>query len=85
MGAICQAAGRKAQRHREPNDRKYSKKAQSALRRMGPEDFDRLIRPGDDDRCPMKLKTRSAQPTEIGPSRGFALSMEDRCGTFSRR
>lgn len=42
-------AGRKAQRHREPNDRKYSKEAQSALRRMGPEDFDRLIRHGYDD------------------------------------
>jgi hypothetical protein len=42
-------AGRKAQRHTEPNDRKYSKKAQSALRRMPPEDFDRLIRHGDDD------------------------------------
>jgi hypothetical protein len=39
--------GRKAQRGREPNDRKHSKDADIALRRIRPEDFDRIIRFGD--------------------------------------
>jgi hypothetical protein len=41
--------GRKAQRGVEPNDRKHSKKADVRLRRMRPEEFDRLIRHGEDD------------------------------------
>jgi hypothetical protein len=41
--------GRKAQRGCEPNDRRHSKKADISLRRMRPEDFDRLIRYGEDD------------------------------------
>jgi hypothetical protein len=41
--------GRKAQRGVEPNDRKHSVKMDRRLRRMQPEDFDRLARHGEDD------------------------------------
>jgi hypothetical protein len=41
--------GRKAQRGVEPNDRKHSKQMDRRLRRMRPEDFDQLIRYGEDD------------------------------------
>jgi hypothetical protein len=41
--------GRKAQRGCEPNDRKHSKEADIALRRIRAEDFDRLVRDGEDD------------------------------------
>jgi len=41
--------GRKAQRGVEPNDRKHSKQMDRRLRRMRPEDFDQLIRHGEDD------------------------------------
>jgi hypothetical protein len=41
--------GRKAQRGVEPNDRKHSKKMARSLRRMRPEDFDQLVRQGEDD------------------------------------
>ena len=41
--------GRKAQRGVEPNDRKYSNNAARSLRRMHPEDFDSLLRHGEDD------------------------------------
>ena len=40
-------AGRKAQKGVEPNDRGYDHEFQKKLRRMRPEDFDRLIN-GDD-------------------------------------
>jgi hypothetical protein len=41
--------GRRAQRGVEPNDRKHSKRMDKMLRRMPPEDFDRLIRYGEED------------------------------------
>ena len=42
-------AGRKAQRGREPNDRLHSNEDDTSLRRMRPQDFDRLIRHGEED------------------------------------
>jgi len=41
--------GRKAQRGVEPNDRKHSVGMDRSLRRMRPEDFDRLARDGEED------------------------------------
>ncbi len=41
--------GRQAQRHHEPNDRRHNKDDDISLRRMRPDDFDDLIRYGEDD------------------------------------
>jgi hypothetical protein len=41
--------GRKAQRGVEPNDRKHSVRMDRSLRRMRPEDFDTLVRYGEED------------------------------------
>lgn len=46
---LIKQIGRRAQRGVEPNDRKHSKKVDVRLRRMRPEDFDRLIRHGEED------------------------------------
>jgi hypothetical protein len=42
-------AGRKAQKNKEPNDRKYDHAVARATRRMKPELLDRLLRDGDED------------------------------------
>jgi len=39
--------GRKAQSGREPNDRSFSREIAKKLKRMRPEDIDRLMRGGD--------------------------------------
>jgi hypothetical protein len=46
---FIKSIGRKAQRGVEPNDRKHSIRMDKMLRRMPPEDFDRLIRYGEED------------------------------------
>ena len=40
--------GRKAGRS-EPNDRHYDREVEKAVRKMRPEDLDRLLREGEDD------------------------------------
>lgn len=42
-------AGRKAQKGKEPNDRKYDHAVARSTRRMKPELIDRLLRDGDED------------------------------------
>ncbi len=42
-------AGRKAQKNKEPNDRKYDHAVARSTRRMKPELIDRLLRDGDED------------------------------------
>ncbi len=39
--------GRKAQKATEPNDRRYDRKVEKAIKRMKPEDLDRLLRDED--------------------------------------
>lgn len=40
--------GRKAQRQTEPNDRKYDRKTVDSVRHMRPEEFDALLREGEE-------------------------------------
>lgn len=40
--------GRKAQKGQEPNDRVYDRELERKLQQLRPEDFDALIRAGDD-------------------------------------
>jgi hypothetical protein len=44
LAVFVRQYGRKAQRGCEPNDRKYDRDTEKAVRRMRPDDFDRLLR-----------------------------------------
>ncbi|WP_156434655.1 hypothetical protein [Bradyrhizobium lablabi] len=44
VSVFLQQYGRKAQRGVEPNDRRYSRDVEKALKRLKPEEFDLLIR-----------------------------------------
>ena len=41
--------GRKAQKGQEPNDRGHDRRLEQKLRRMRPEEFDAVIRDGEED------------------------------------
>jgi hypothetical protein len=45
---FVRATGRKAQKRTEPNDRPVDRRTTDAVRHMRPEDFDRLLRDGED-------------------------------------
>ncbi|MBL6276745.1 hypothetical protein JMF97_11290 [Micromonospora fiedleri] len=52
IGSFMKAYGRVAAGNgSDPNDRRYSRKLEAEIKRMRPEDFDRLLRDedGDDD------------------------------------
>lgn len=46
---FAKAYARKAQKRREPNDRRYSRELEEELKRMRPEDLDRLLRDDEDE------------------------------------
>lgn len=59
LGGFLKAYGRRKQRHGpDPNDRNYSRIVEEKIKRMRPEDLDRLMRDGDGQ--------------EDGPNRGPA-------------
>jgi hypothetical protein len=45
---FARAIGRKTQKGAEPNDRRVDRRTTDAVRHMRPEDFDRLLRDGED-------------------------------------
>lgn len=45
---FAKAYARKAQKRREPNDRRYSWELEQKLKRMRPEELDRLLRDDED-------------------------------------
>jgi hypothetical protein len=45
---FVKATGRKAQKGKEPNDRRIAREATDEARRMRPADFDQLLRDGED-------------------------------------
>jgi len=49
VAAFLRKYGRKGQRRREPNDRRFDRQIQPMIRRMKPEELDRLMR-GSADR-----------------------------------
>ena len=49
MQLFAKQIGRQAQKGVEPNDRKHDIAVERTLRRMPPEEFDRLLREGEDE------------------------------------
>lgn len=45
---FAKAYARKAQKRREPNDRHYSRELEQKLKRLRPEELDRLLRDDED-------------------------------------
>jgi hypothetical protein len=48
LQVFVQQYGRKAQKGVEPNDRKYDRKIEQALKQMKPDQLDRLLRDDED-------------------------------------
>ncbi|CAN0639679.1 Uncharacterised protein [Burkholderia cepacia] len=48
LGVFVKRYGRKAQKHLDPNDRRYDRDVERAMRRMSPGDLSALLA-GDDD------------------------------------
>ncbi|EMD9440018.1 hypothetical protein VXE32_004045 [Burkholderia cepacia] len=48
LGVFVKRYGRKAQKHFDPNDRRYDRDVERAMRRMSPADLSDLLA-GDDD------------------------------------
>ena len=46
---FVQAYGRKAQKGTEPNDRSYERKVEKAMKRMRPDELDRLLREDEEE------------------------------------
>jgi hypothetical protein len=55
LGTFLRLYGRRAQKGREPNDRPYDPTIERELRRLKPEELDKLINGDDDDRLPTKI------------------------------
>jgi len=49
VAVYLRQVGRKAQKGQNPNDRGHDRELEQKLRQMRPEDFDALIRAGEDD------------------------------------
>ena len=48
LQVFVQKYGRKAQKGAEPNDRKYDRKVEQAVKQMKPDQLDRLLRDDED-------------------------------------
>lgn len=48
LGTFLRQYGRKADRNHDPNDRSYDRQIENKIKRMAPEDLDRLMR-GEDE------------------------------------
>jgi hypothetical protein len=46
---FAKQAGRKAQKGKEPNDRRHNRDVEQMAKRMKPDELDRLFRNGEDD------------------------------------
>ncbi len=55
FGTFLRLYGRKAQKGCEPNDRTYDPEIEHELRRLKPEELDRLMNGEDDDRLPTRI------------------------------
>ncbi len=55
FGTFLRLYGRKAQKGCEPNDRRYDPAIEYELRRLKPEELDRLINGEADERLPTKI------------------------------
>ena len=48
VARFLQQYGRKAQKGQEPNDRRFDRKVQGMIKRMKPDELDRLLREADE-------------------------------------
>ena len=48
IAVFVRQSGRRAQKGCEPNDRNYDREVEQRLRRMDPDEFDRLLRDDED-------------------------------------
>ena len=55
FGTFLRLYGRRAQKGKEPNDRRYDPAIEQELRRLKPEELDRLMNGDPDDRLPTKI------------------------------
>jgi hypothetical protein len=55
IGTFLRIYGRRAQKRQEPNDRRYDPAIERELRRLKPEELDRVINGDDNDRLPTKV------------------------------
>jgi hypothetical protein len=55
FGTFLRLYGRKVQKGCEPNDRRYDPEIEHELRRLKPEEIDRLMNGDDDERLPTKV------------------------------
>jgi hypothetical protein len=55
FGTFLRLYGRKAQKGREPNDRGYDPAIERELRRLKPDELDRLMNGDVDERLPTKI------------------------------
>jgi hypothetical protein len=55
FGTFLRLYGRKAQKGREPNDRPYDPAIERELRRLKPEELDKLMNGEPDERLPTKI------------------------------
>jgi hypothetical protein len=55
FGTFLRLYGRKAQKGCEPNDRPYDPAIERELRRLKPEELDRLMNGNGDERLPTKI------------------------------
>lgn len=49
IGTFIKQYARKAQRGQEPNDRRYSRRIERKIKRMKPDELDKLIQGTEDD------------------------------------
>jgi hypothetical protein len=49
LALFSQQYARKAQKRREPNDRRYDRRVEQRAKQMSPEQLDALLRQGDED------------------------------------
>jgi hypothetical protein len=55
LGTFLRQYGRRAQKGQDPNDRTYDREIEQELRRVKPEELDRLINGDDEERLPTRI------------------------------
>jgi len=73
IGLFLQQYQRKAQRGGEPNDRQYDRKIERYIRRMKPEELDKVLNGEEDDRLDESWKAKRYQ-LDVGRQMWFELA-----------
>ncbi len=68
ISAFVRMYGRKAQRGVEPNDRKYSRKTESAMKHLRPEELSEMLNAENDQLAPL-IKEKKVDPSVVLPKK----------------